>query len=68
MKIILEVVGTICVIQAVGGMINNLFHGGPRWFLVNHIGFLHGYEIFASIVLGVLGLALFAAASATKKN
>ncbi|MDF5758484.1 hypothetical protein [Spongiactinospora sp. TRM90649] len=61
MKAILEIAGLLCLVQAVGGALNNLTDGSPSWFLVNHVALFRGYEIFASIALGVLGVALWAA-------
>ncbi|MGV9773950.1 hypothetical protein [Streptosporangium sp. NPDC003464] len=71
MKGSLELAGAVCLIQGVGGAANSLL-GWWRWahdlLLVNHLGFLRGYEIFACIVLGVLGLALWAAGSAVDRD
>ena len=68
MRATFEILGTLCVVQAIGGTINNLWGSGRSWFLVNYLDFLGGYRIFASIVLGVLGLALCAAGAAMKKD
>ncbi|GAA3118516.1 hypothetical protein [Streptosporangium carneum] len=68
MKVTLEILGTLCVVQAVGGTINNLWGSGRSWFLVNYLDFLDGYEIFAGIVLGVLGLALCSAGMALRRK
>ncbi|WP_185010495.1 hypothetical protein [Streptomyces sp. AK010] len=37
-----------------------------NWGLVRRLGFLDGYEIYASVALLVLGVALFAAAGSRK--
>ncbi|MFD1535887.1 hypothetical protein [Nonomuraea guangzhouensis] len=66
MKAILDVAGWLLVVQGVGGVVNTLL-GWWRWahdlLLVNHLPFLQGREIFASIVIGVLGLALLSASA-----
>ena len=71
MKVILEVCGWLLLLQGFGGVINTLF-GWWRWahelLLVHRLPFLHGYEIFAAIVIGVLGFALLAAANSLKKR
>ncbi|MGI5126135.1 hypothetical protein ACQEVB_04900 [Pseudonocardia sp. CA-107938] len=54
----LEILGIVMVVQGVGGAINNIVGGKPSWFLVNHLPFLHGLELPASIVLAVVGGAL----------
>ncbi|GAA2890967.1 hypothetical protein GCM10010517_55240 [Streptosporangium fragile] len=63
MKATIKILSILCLVQAAGGVVSNVWGDGRGWYLVNHIGFLDGYEIFASIVVGVLGLALGAAAS-----
>ncbi|WP_020133428.1 hypothetical protein [Streptomyces sp. 351MFTsu5.1] len=62
MKQLLEVVGFVALVQ--GGM--GLAHEFTGWHvgLVQRIGFLDGYEVYASIALIVLAFALFAAAEA----
>ncbi|MFI6596955.1 hypothetical protein ACIBHX_11910 [Nonomuraea sp. NPDC050536] len=72
MKVILQVLGWLLVLQGIGGVINTLF-GWWRWshefLLVNLLPFLRGYEVFAAIVIGVLGLVLLSAAeSLTRKG
>lgn len=51
----LEALGIIMIVQGVGGTINNVVGGEPSWFLVNHLPFLHGLQIPASVALAVLG-------------
>ncbi|MEU3828472.1 hypothetical protein GT045_06180 [Streptomyces sp. SID486] len=60
MKQVLEVLGFIALVQ--GGM--GLVHEFTGWQvgLVQRVGFLHGHEVYASVALVVLGVALFAAA------
>jgi hypothetical protein len=60
MKGFLEMVGFIALVQGVMG----LLHEFTDWHigLVQRIGFLDGYGIYASVALIVLAFALFAAA------
>ncbi|MDH6453916.1 MULTISPECIES: hypothetical protein [unclassified Streptomyces] len=60
MKQLLELLGFFALVQ--GGM--GLLHEFTDWHigLVQRIGFLDGYGVFASITLIVLACALFAAA------
>ena len=60
MKQLLEVVGFLALVQ--GGM--GLVHEFTDWHigLVQRIGVLDGYEVYASVALIVLAFALFAAA------
>ncbi|MEU0409954.1 hypothetical protein ABZ307_19325 [Streptomyces griseorubiginosus] len=60
MKQLLEVVGFLALVQ--GGM--GLLHEFTDWHigLVQRIGVLDGYEVYASVALIVLAFALFAAA------
>ncbi|WP_143043648.1 hypothetical protein [Nonomuraea jiangxiensis] len=65
MKPVLEVFGWLLLMQGVGGLLNTLF-GWWTWahdlLVVNQVPFLKGYEVFASIVIGVLGFVLLAVA------
>jgi hypothetical protein len=69
MKAVMEVFGWLLLLQGVGGAVNTLF-GWWRWahdlLVVNHVPVLEGYEAFASIVLGVLGMALLAVSRSAK--
>ncbi|WP_432133766.1 MULTISPECIES: hypothetical protein [unclassified Streptomyces] len=60
MKQLLEVVGFIALVQGVLGLV----HEFTDWHVgfVQRIGFLDGYEVYASGALVVLAFALFAAA------
>ncbi|GII90201.1 hypothetical protein [Sinosporangium siamense] len=68
MKVFLELLGVLFIVQAVGGLFSNLWGGSRSWFLVNYLSFLDGYEVFASIVIGVLGLTLCLAGAGKKKQ
>ncbi|MCF3124349.1 hypothetical protein IPZ68_32250 [Streptomyces arenae] len=66
MKQLLEFLGAVLLIQGAVGLVNR-FTGELRgWGLVQRLGFLDGYEIYASAALVVLAFALFAAARSQK--
>jgi hypothetical protein len=60
MKQLLELLGFLTLVQGGAG----LLHEFTDWHigLVQRIGFLDGYEVYASVALIVLAFALFAAA------
>ncbi|MFI0537415.1 hypothetical protein RKD19_001770 [Streptomyces canus] len=60
MKQLLELLGVLALVQGGAG----LLHEFTGWHigLVQRIGFLDGYGIYASVALIVLAFALFAAA------
>ncbi|WP_193512695.1 hypothetical protein [Streptomyces griseoloalbus] len=60
MRQLLGVLGFLAVVQGVAGMVSEFsdWDGG----LVRRFDFLDGYEVYGSIALLVLGVALFAAA------
>ena len=60
MKEFLGIVGFLALVQGVAGLVHEFT--GWDWGFVQRVGFLDGYEIYASVALVVLGLALFAAA------
>ncbi|MBD0422099.1 hypothetical protein AB0L35_09735 [Streptomyces sp. NPDC052309] len=64
MKQLLEILGIIAIVQGVAGLVHEFTDW--NWGLVQRIGLLDGYEIYASIALLVLGGALFAAAESRK--
>ncbi|MQA11175.1 MAG: hypothetical protein GEU98_21975 [Pseudonocardiaceae bacterium] len=68
MRVFINLLGTLLLVQGVGGVLNNLIGDSRSWFLVNYLDFLDGYEVFASIVIGVLGLALIGATESKKKQ
>jgi hypothetical protein len=61
MKVVLDVLGWVLAAQGGVGVANALL-GWWRWaddlLLVNQVPLLAGYEVFASILIGVLGLAV----------
>ncbi|WP_344483312.1 hypothetical protein [Nonomuraea monospora] len=65
MQAVLKVLGWLLILQGVGGLVNGLL-GWWRWahdlLVVNLLPVLKGYEVFAAIVMGVLGFALVAVA------
>jgi hypothetical protein len=60
MKQLLELLGFLALVQGVMG----LLHEFTDWHVgfVQRVGFLDGYEIYASVTLVVLAFALFAVA------
>ncbi|GCB44783.1 hypothetical protein [Streptomyces sp. NL15-2K] len=60
MKQFLELLGFLTLVQGAMGLIHEFtdWHIG----LVQRVGFLDGYEIYASVTLIVLAIALFAVA------
>ncbi|MEV4394683.1 hypothetical protein [Nonomuraea sp. NPDC049607] len=70
MKAVVEVFGWLLVLQGIGGLLNTLF-GWWGWahglLVVNVLPFLDGYEIFAAVVIGVLGFALLAVAGSVAR-
>ncbi|MFJ3231896.1 hypothetical protein [Streptomyces sp. NPDC086787] len=60
MKKLLELIGFLALVQGVLGLAHQFTHW--RVGLVQRLGFLDGYEIYASVGLVVLAFALFAAA------
>ncbi|MEV0169059.1 hypothetical protein [Nonomuraea fuscirosea] len=70
MQAALTAFGWLLLLQGAGGLINSLM-GWWRWahdlLVVNLLPVLRGYEVFASIVLGVLGFALLAVSASAKR-
>ncbi|MFD7938867.1 hypothetical protein ACFV4T_30810 [Streptomyces sp. NPDC059755] len=64
MKELLGLLGFLALVQGVLG----LLHEFTRWHvgLVQRLGFLDGYEVYASVALIVLAFALLAAAESRK--
>ncbi|SHH78702.1 hypothetical protein [Streptomyces sp. 3214.6] len=60
MKELLEVIGFLALVQGVLGLVHEF--SDWRVGLVQRIGLLDGYEVYASAALIVLAFALFAAA------
>jgi hypothetical protein len=61
MKRLLELLGFLALVQGVLGVVHEFTH----WHvgLVQRVGFLDGYGVYASLALVVLAVALFAAAA-----
>ncbi|MGW2747192.1 hypothetical protein [Streptomyces sp. NPDC001450] len=66
MKQLLELLGFIALVQGVLGLVHEFTH----WHvgLVQRIGFLDGYEVYASVALLLLAFALFAVADGRKSG
>jgi hypothetical protein len=58
MKQILEVLGFVALVQGALGLLHELTGRLHGWGLVQRLGFLDGYEIYASVALLVLSFAL----------
>ncbi|UUU29753.1 hypothetical protein JIX56_07555 [Streptomyces sp. CA-210063] len=67
MKQLLEFLGFIALLQGSGGLVYELT-GKLRWGVTQRWSTLDGYEIYVSIALIVLALALFAAAESRKSG
>ncbi|MFG2454619.1 hypothetical protein ACGFSG_35210 [Streptomyces sp. NPDC048512] len=66
MKQLLEVLGFISLVQGVLGLVQEITGLLRGWGIVQRLGFLDGYEIYASAALVVLAFALFAAAESSR--
>ncbi|WRZ89716.1 hypothetical protein OHB54_11980 [Streptomyces sp. NBC_01007] len=66
MKQLLEVLGLVALVQGVLGLVQEITGRPHGWGLVQRLGFLDGYEIYASATLLVLAVALFAAAASRR--
>ncbi|WP_329222273.1 hypothetical protein OG352_34175 [Streptomyces sp. NBC_01485] len=66
MKQLLEVLGFLALVQGVLGLVHEFsdWHVG----LVQRIGLLDGYEVYAGVALIARAFALFAAAESRKKS
>lgn len=61
MKRIFEVVGFLLTLWGVAGLVHEWFGWFKLWGVVAKLGWFEGYEVYASIVLAVAGLALMVA-------
>ncbi|MFC8953311.1 hypothetical protein ACFT8P_11775 [Streptomyces sp. NPDC057101] len=73
MKGFLEGLGALMCVAGVCGVIRELTDGwfkfvGLTRFLTENVGFLEGRELFANIVIAVLGVALAISASRLAKS
>ncbi|MET9257409.1 hypothetical protein [Streptomyces sp. NPDC003717] len=60
MRKLLGIVGFLALVQGVMGLVGRFTE--VDWGVVNRLGFLDGYEVYASVALIALACALFAAA------
>ncbi|WP_030692986.1 hypothetical protein [Streptomyces globisporus] len=72
MKGFLEGLGALLLVSGIAGVIRELTDGWFRFlgltrFLTENVGFLQGRELFANIVIAVLGLVLAIAGSRIAK-
>ena len=61
MRNLLGFISFVLIAQGAGGIVHTFFGWFGLWTVVDRIGFLDGYEIFACVVLIVLGVAVGAA-------
>ncbi|MFD3530326.1 hypothetical protein [Streptomyces sp. NPDC058664] len=72
MKGFLEGLGALLLVSGIAGVIRELTDGWFRFlgltrFLTENVGFLEGRELFANIVIAVLGLVVAIAGSRIAK-
>lgn len=58
MKKLLGFLSFVLIAQGAGGLVHHFSGWFDGWGLVNRVGFLDGYEVFAACTLLVLGLAV----------
>ncbi|GAB2582985.1 hypothetical protein GCM10027168_14590 [Streptomyces capparidis] len=63
MRRVIELAGFALVLQGVGGLVDHLWGG---FFVVDLLPFTEGLEVFANLVLAVLGGAVATAADRTR--
>jgi hypothetical protein len=68
MKKFVELIGTLVVINGIAGIIHEFTGWFDLWVIVRYLKFLDGYEIFANIVLIVLGVVIVTAANLGKNR
>ncbi|MGW8376651.1 hypothetical protein [Streptomyces sp. ODS28] len=61
MKSLLGFVSFVLIAQGAGALVHHFVGWFSLWTLVHRVGFLSGYEVYAGIVLLVLGVAVGAA-------
>ncbi|GKQ36079.1 hypothetical protein [Streptomyces sp. A012304] len=66
MRELLGIVGFFALVQGVAGLVHEFTDWD--WGLVQRYDFLDGYEVYVSVALIVLALALFAAADSRKHD
>ncbi|MEU5422159.1 hypothetical protein ACFY1P_13025 [Streptomyces sp. NPDC001407] len=66
MKKLLEGVGATLLIAGISTIVHECTGWFRLWGVVRYIGFLKGYEIYAGILLAVLGVAVLIASDAVK--
>ncbi|WP_328667077.1 hypothetical protein OG905_08365 [Streptomyces sp. NBC_00322] len=71
MKKILEGIGMVLLVAGACGVLRELtgwfpFMGFTR-FVTDNVGFLHGREIYANVVIGVVGFAVLMIADQYRK-
>ncbi|MBW5422760.1 hypothetical protein GKQ77_14510 [Streptomyces sp. BG9H] len=68
MKRLLELFGFLSLVQGAGGVVHDLTDERYGWGLLRRFGLLESYELYVSIALIVLAIALFAVAESRKEG
>ncbi|MEE1940693.1 hypothetical protein V1L54_14985 [Streptomyces sp. TRM 70361] len=58
MRKLLELLAFLLIAQGLGGVAHHFFDWFDLWALVHRVGFLDGHELYTSVVLFVLGVAV----------
>lgn len=66
MRQLLEFLGVVSLIQGVVGLVHELTGWLRGWGVVRHLAFADGHEVYLSVALVVLAIALFAAAESRR--
>lgn len=67
MKRFLEVAGFVLLVQGAGGLLHEWTGWFGTWSVLHRAGFLAGHEIFAGVVVAVLGAALLVASDSARE-
>ncbi|MBQ0865087.1 hypothetical protein ACH4RA_06090 [Streptomyces smyrnaeus] len=70
MKKFLGFVSFVLIVQGGGGLVHEVTDGrfNLPWAAVHRLGLLDGYEVYACVLLIVLGIAVGAASDAVKRR
>ncbi|WP_369199873.1 hypothetical protein [Streptomyces sp. PU-14G] len=68
MKNLLGFVAFLLIAQGAGGIAHKLTGWFDKWAVVDHLGFLDGYEIYVCVLLIALGFAVGAASDAVGRH
>lgn len=62
----MELIGTLIVVDGIAGILHEFTGWFSLWVIVRYLEFLNGYEIFANIVLIVVGVVVVTATNLGK--